>query len=107
MGWALLCLLTEINYCESSPCANGGSCESIVNGYVCHCQPGYTGDHCEHGEHDFHLESHKIFKVLFVLGNAMQQHTAKAQVENKIRRSLPCLFCPFRESNKFLIHCRL
>lgn len=26
-----------INHCESSPCQNGGRCESSVGGYVCHC----------------------------------------------------------------------
>src|SRR6218665_130726 len=50
-------LLTVINYCDSSPCENGGSCESIVNGYICQCQPAYTGDNCQDGKHDFHIKS--------------------------------------------------
>ena len=46
----LLLLSVVINYCESSPCANGGSCEPIFNGYNCHCPPGYTGDNCQDGK---------------------------------------------------------
>lgn len=50
-------MFIEVNYCESSPCANGGSCVAIANGYACQCQPGYTGDNCEYGEFDFHIKS--------------------------------------------------
>ena len=42
-------LLSELNECDSSPCANGGSCTDLVNGYVCRCVFGYYGDTCEHG----------------------------------------------------------
>lgn len=26
-----------VNHCESSPCQNGGRCESLAGGYICHC----------------------------------------------------------------------
>ena len=42
--------LTDINECDSSPCENGGTCEDQVNGYMCHCQSGYNGDHCQTGK---------------------------------------------------------
>ena len=37
----------DINECLSSPCVFGATCEDVVNGYVCHCAPGYTGTQCE------------------------------------------------------------
>lgn len=41
--------VSDINECESDPCEHGGSCRDKVNGYVCDCPPGRTGDHCETG----------------------------------------------------------
>lgn len=39
----MFCALT---LCELEPCLFG-ECELTVNGYRCHCQPGYTGLSCE------------------------------------------------------------
>ncbi|XP_038066441.1 low-density lipoprotein receptor-related protein 1-like [Patiria miniata] len=36
----------EPNYCDSSPCLNGATCEDIVNGFVCHCPSGFSGVTC-------------------------------------------------------------
>ncbi|XP_078664857.1 uncharacterized protein LOC144907552 [Branchiostoma floridae x Branchiostoma belcheri] len=44
-GADLVC--EETNECLSDPCANGATCEDVVNGYTCTCAPGYEGDHCE------------------------------------------------------------
>ena len=41
--------LAEIDECESDPCING-DCEDQVNGFLCHCLPGWTGQHCEIGQ---------------------------------------------------------
>ena len=42
------CYLISADICSSSPCQNNGSC--VVNGssgYLCKCQPGYSGPYCE------------------------------------------------------------
>lgn len=39
---------TDDNECSSDPCNNGGTCINLDNGqgFLCVCQPGYTGDIC-------------------------------------------------------------
>ncbi|KAJ8736373.1 hypothetical protein PYW08_007029 [Mythimna loreyi] len=37
----------EYNECESSPCANGGTCTDRVGGFECSCGRGYTGNTCQ------------------------------------------------------------
>jgi len=34
---------TDVNECASNPCQHGGTCEDQVNGFTCHCPPGFTG----------------------------------------------------------------
>ncbi|KAM6950118.1 lactadherin-like isoform 2-T2 [Lycodopsis pacificus] len=49
------CNLTEIGPCSLNPCKNDGSCKIITptrrgdvfNEYVCKCQPGFEGVHCQ------------------------------------------------------------
>ncbi|CAH1791161.1 unnamed protein product, partial [Owenia fusiformis] len=38
---------TYINYCTSQPCFNGGTCNSMVGGFICSCLKDFTGIHCE------------------------------------------------------------
>ena len=38
--------ITDIAECVSNPCLNQGTCEDLVNGYICHCVAGYTGSSC-------------------------------------------------------------
>ena len=33
--------------CNPNPCQNGGTCTDDVGGYICTCQPGFTGTDCE------------------------------------------------------------
>ena len=35
-----------IDFCNSSPCANGATCSPILGSYNCTCQPGYIGPTC-------------------------------------------------------------
>ncbi|KAF2981748.1 hypothetical protein EK904_014766, partial [Melospiza melodia maxima] len=39
----------EIDECQSQPCLNGGQCKDRVSAFLCLCEPGYTGHHCELG----------------------------------------------------------
>ena len=40
-----------INRCLPNPCKHGGVCRNVnYNSYVCICQPGYEGNHCEKGK---------------------------------------------------------
>lgn len=41
---------TEIDECLSQPCLNGGRCKDRVAEFLCLCEPGYTGHHCESGK---------------------------------------------------------
>lgn len=34
----------NVDECESSPCVNGGSCEDMNDGFLCHCPQHFTGD---------------------------------------------------------------
>ncbi|XP_061861642.1 sushi, nidogen and EGF-like domain-containing protein 1 isoform X3 [Colius striatus] len=37
----------EIDECRSQPCLNGGQCKDHVAQFLCLCEPGFTGRHCE------------------------------------------------------------
>lgn len=41
---------TEIDECRSQPCLNGGSCKDRIAEFLCVCEAGYTGLHCELGK---------------------------------------------------------
>ncbi|XP_071757583.1 lactadherin-like isoform X1 [Centroberyx gerrardi] len=49
------CNLTETGPCSPNPCKNDGSCEfftptrrgDVFNEYICKCQPGFEGAHCQ------------------------------------------------------------
>ena len=43
----ILATFSDINECESSPCANGATCMDKVNGYNCTCLDGFEGDNCQ------------------------------------------------------------
>ncbi|XP_010223502.1 PREDICTED: sushi, nidogen and EGF-like domain-containing protein 1 [Tinamus guttatus] len=37
----------EIDECRSQPCLNGGLCKDRIAEFLCVCEPGYAGHHCE------------------------------------------------------------
>lgn len=37
---------TDINECASNPCANGGVCIDLINGFRCECPRGYYDARC-------------------------------------------------------------
>ncbi|XP_037553064.1 lactadherin isoform X2 [Nematolebias whitei] len=54
------CNLTETGPCSPNPCRNDGSCEAVgptrrgdvFSEYVCRCQPGFEGVHCQTNVND-------------------------------------------------------
>ncbi|XP_065145308.1 milk fat globule EGF and factor V/VIII domain containing a [Paramisgurnus dabryanus] len=54
------CNATESGPCSPNPCKNDGTCEMITNSrrgdvfneYVCKCQPGFEGIHCQNNVND-------------------------------------------------------
>ncbi|XP_009704386.1 PREDICTED: protocadherin Fat 4-like, partial [Cariama cristata] len=52
---------STVNYCECNPCFNGGSCQSGVEGYYCHCPFGVFGNHCELNSYGFEELSYMEF----------------------------------------------
>ncbi|XP_023930884.1 uncharacterized protein LOC106158645 [Lingula anatina] len=37
---------TPVDYCAGSPCQNGGTCQSLQQGFSCNCASGYVGNTC-------------------------------------------------------------
>lgn len=40
------CQFSANNYCNPSPCFNGGKCINGKNWFQCECLPGFTGPDC-------------------------------------------------------------
>ena len=42
--------LLDIDNCTPNPCKHGSGCTDLVNGYICSCSAGYTGQICDVGK---------------------------------------------------------
>ena len=42
-------IFSDINECVNVTCEDHGTCEDIVNGFICTCFDGYTGATCQTG----------------------------------------------------------
>lgn len=51
------CCLTDIDYCSTTECLNGGTCIPLLGGSKCNCTYGYSGPQCNKGIHVF-IPSH-------------------------------------------------
>ncbi|XP_076471109.1 uncharacterized protein LOC143301006 [Babylonia areolata] len=40
-------LCDAVDECQTSPCDSHGECENRVDGYLCHCQDGWSGHTCQ------------------------------------------------------------
>nr|XP_033814614.1 sushi, nidogen and EGF-like domain-containing protein 1 [Geotrypetes seraphini] len=45
--WSESPVCEETDECSSQPCHNGGSCKDLMAAFLCVCELGYTGHHCE------------------------------------------------------------
>ena len=52
-NWITVCLLFLDDVCASNPCQNGATCQLVVDGYICTCENGFLGAHCEIGKKTF------------------------------------------------------
>ena len=41
-----LLFFSDKDECASSPCANGGTCNDLINKYTCNCVAGFAGARC-------------------------------------------------------------
>ena len=37
---------TLVDDCLEKPCKNSGTCENVIEGFICHCPPGFEGADC-------------------------------------------------------------
>jgi Notch-like protein len=52
--------------CQTNPCLNGGSCQSVPGGgYRCICSTSFTGTRCEFAGGNFYKPIEKIFHLFF------------------------------------------
>ena len=48
--YANICVLIELDECQSDPCQNNATCIDQLNKFTCLCLNGFNGDLCENGK---------------------------------------------------------
>lgn len=43
----IICLASDVNECDSTPCLNGGQCGDEIGDFVCYCPALYAGKTCD------------------------------------------------------------
>lgn len=45
-----MCVFSDLDECASNPCARGGTCIDLEDGFECVCPPQWEGKTCQIGE---------------------------------------------------------
>ena len=71
---------SDSNYCQDSPCQNGGVCLNIINDYTCKCRSNHKGKDCDIDSKKESIPSKRSFSdVVKELGgqNALDEYKTK------------------------------
>ena len=66
----------DFDECVSGPCVNG-ECNDRINSYICVCEAGWTGTHCDLGESRISNRSFRLEKLMQLCS------TIRYHVDNK------------------------
>lgn len=92
--------VTDIDECQSSPCAGGATCLDQINGYRCVCPPGHAGPRCRDcesawrrllGKHEASPTNPRV--VVSVIGLGKSCHHAGLQFPHGGRWDEECNTC--------------
>ena len=53
----IILLTDDVASCDSNPCTGSETCLNRQRYYVCQCQSGYTGQHCQSSK----MKQHEVF----------------------------------------------
>ncbi|ETE69358.1 Lactadherin [Ophiophagus hannah] len=95
------CNETEKGPCHPNPCKNDGECRLLPNRgdafseYMCICNPGYNGKHCQYCEYDFLLERYPT-------GHRRSAHASFEAVSEKLINDNKCVSQPCKNGGTCL-----
>ena len=56
-----LCSHKDIDECSSNPCVNDGTCQDLIDGYICTCAFTFKGETCSESKYMDHVILHSIY----------------------------------------------
>lgn len=77
-----MCASLDVDECASSPCAQGGTCINLEDGFECVCPPQWEGMTCQIGE-IFNNYTHTLFLLHFVLWLFKEQRSLVCRMSGK------------------------